>query len=64
MIDPSIESSVRDPSVGFDKVEGVGVIPMCISKDKDMCVRLLWVGEVLFVNSRVRGQGLVDNSWV
>ena len=64
MIDPSIESSVRNLSIIFDNVEGVGVVPICISKDKDMYIRLSQVGEVLFVSSRVRGQRLMYNLWV
>lgn len=44
---------MRDLSVEFEKTECEGVISMCISKDKNMYIRLSWMGEVLFIGSGV-----------
>ena len=64
LVDPSVKSSVRDSSVLFDKVKCVGVSPVYMCEDKNMCIILSRVGEVVFVYSRVGRWGLVRDVWM
>jgi hypothetical protein len=64
LISPSIKFTVRDSPIRSNKVECVRVIPMYISKDKDMCLRLLQIGKIFFVSSGVEGWRFMYDSWV
>ena len=59
LVDPSVESSVRDSSVLFNKVKCVGVSPVYMCEDKDMRIVLSWVSKVVFVYGRVGRWGLI-----
>jgi hypothetical protein len=64
LVDPSVESSVRDSPVLFNKVECVGVFPVYVCEDENMCIVLSQVGEVVFVYSRVGRWGLIRDAWM
>ena len=59
LVDPSVKSSVRDSSALFSKVKCIRVSPVCMCEDKNMCIVLSRMGEVVFVCSRVGRWGLV-----
>jgi len=64
LVDPSVESSVRDPPILFDKVDCVGVFPVYVCEDENMCIVISRVSEVVFVYSRVGGWGFVRDAWM
>jgi hypothetical protein len=64
LVDPSVETSVRDSSALFGKVKCIRVTSVCMCEDKNMCVVLSRMGEVIFVHIRVGRWGLVCDAWV
>ena len=64
LVDPSVESSVRDSPILFNKVKCVGVFPVYVREDENMCIVLLWMSEVIFVYSRVGRWGLIRDAWM
>jgi hypothetical protein len=64
LVDPSIDSSVRDSSILFNKVKCIGVSPMYMCEDENMCIILSWVGDVVFIYSRVGRWGLIRDVWM
>ena len=64
LVDPSVESSVRDSSALFDKVKCVEVSPVYMCENENMCIVFSRVGKVVFVYSRVGRWGLICDAWM